>query len=68
MGDDGQFVRWFNPWKAARPDMAPIGWYVLADLEAAFNAGITAEREQVIVAALGPERAEELLRVLRGKD
>ena len=40
MDDDGGFLRWFVPWKGTRPEMTLIGWYVLADLEAAFNAGV----------------------------
>ena len=39
MDDEAAFAQWFAPWKAARPDLSPAGWYVLADLQAAFNAG-----------------------------
>lgn len=68
MDDDGQFIRWFTPWKATRPDETPIGWYDLDDLQAAFNSGAEAERHRVIEEVLGPERAGELLRALRKKD
>lgn len=68
VNDNDPFLRWFVRWKGTRPDDRPIGWYDIDDLQAAFNAGITHEREQVIVAALGPERAEALLRAIREKD
>lgn len=40
MDDDPDFTAWFVPWKDARPDgRTPVGWYTLADLMVAFDAG-----------------------------
>lgn len=59
MEDDGGFLRWFVPWRGARTDETPIGWYGLADLKDAFDAGMAAEQQRATA---------ELLRDIRKKD
>ena len=63
MDDEMRFAKWYVPWKAARPDVTPLGWYTYADLEAAFNAGRADQQQQTLDEILERTRAlEELLR------
>ena len=48
MDDDARFQAWFQPWLAARPNLSPLGWYVLADLMAAWNASRADAFDQLI--------------------
>ena len=68
MDDDGRFQAWFEPWLQTRPSLSPLGWYVKADLWAAWNASRADAFDQLIEGALGPERAAELRRNLREMD
>ena len=75
MTENIPFLRWFVPWKGARPEILPIGYYSLADLEAAFDAGMDAKEQQAIARLrhdLRQEQEQQALEELRhrlhGKD
>ena len=61
MDEDGaRFAAWFTPWKDARPDdLSPVGWYLRADLEAAFTAGRADQAQQTLDEILERTRALE---------
>lgn len=68
MDEDGaRFAAWFQPWRDARPDIGPIGWYVYADLEAAFDAGRADQHQQALDEILERTRRLEAV-VLRALD
>lgn len=67
MDDKTRFGQWFEQWHDARPDgISPIGWYLWADLEAAFNAGRADVNQQTLDEILERTRRLEaaLLRTL----